>query len=73
MNYLIARGLRPHTIKALPAQKKKLFDYSDKLDWVEGGTSSTLSSMKPLLKLTAKFSRTWSLNHYLNSKLATPA
>lgn len=36
MNYLIARVSDPEQKKALPAQKKKLFDYADKMKWVEG-------------------------------------
>ncbi len=35
MNYLIARVSDPDQRKALPAQKKKLFDYADKQRWVE--------------------------------------
>jgi site-specific DNA recombinase len=35
MNYLIARVSDPDQKKALPAQKKKLYDYADKMSWVE--------------------------------------
>lgn len=35
MNYLIARVSDPDQKKALPAQKKKLFDYADRLEWTE--------------------------------------
>src|ERR1700686_3054133 len=36
MNYLIARVSQPEQKKALPAQKKKLYDYAEKKEWVEG-------------------------------------
>lgn len=36
MNYLVARVSDPSQIQALPAQKKKLYDYAEKQDWVEG-------------------------------------
>lgn len=36
MNYLIARVSDPDQKKALPAQKKKLDEYAEKLGWVEG-------------------------------------
>jgi len=35
MNYLIARVSDISQRKALPAQKAKLFDYANKLKWVE--------------------------------------
>lgn len=36
MHYLIARVSQAEQKKALPAQKKKLYDYADKLDWIVG-------------------------------------
>lgn len=36
MNYLIARVSDPDQKKALPAQEKKLFDYAERMNWVEG-------------------------------------
>lgn len=36
MNYLIARVSDPDQKKALPAQSKKLTDYAERMNWVEG-------------------------------------
>ena len=35
MNYLIARVSEPEQRKSLPAQRKKIFDYADKIKWEE--------------------------------------
>jgi site-specific DNA recombinase len=35
MNYLIARVSEPEQRKSLPAQRKKIFDYADKVKWEE--------------------------------------
>src|SRR6266850_3721473 len=35
MNYLIARVSDPEQRKALPAQKQKLYDYANRMKWVE--------------------------------------
>lgn len=35
MNYLIARVSDPEQRKALPAQKKKLYDYAERMKWAE--------------------------------------
>ena len=36
MNYLVARGSDPEQRKALPAQKKKLYNYAELKEWKEG-------------------------------------
>jgi len=35
MNYLIARVSDENQKKALPAQKKRLLEYADKLHWIK--------------------------------------
>ena len=36
MNYLVARVSDREQRKALPAQKKKLYDYAERLRWKDG-------------------------------------
>src|SRR3990167_9903705 len=36
MNYLVARVSDKDQRKALPAQKKKLYDYAERLKWIQG-------------------------------------